>query len=221
MIKIKRKFLVGALLFGIPTLLPAQGTPIDEELSFSVQMSAGLPKSPDSFKDIWNPGIGFGAEARFHLSKFNALSVGVAVQTFGLDRQNYLDSVGPLVGATWEVIGGGTIQTTVLTVNYVRYFARPGSRLDFYLIAGGGYYMECPKDIDIEATIIVPGFPKSAFTVDADVPENSPGLNGGAGVELKLSSRIALAVDSRYHLIFSRSENTSFIAVSGGLWIRI
>jgi hypothetical protein len=196
-------------------------TPIDEKLSFGAHVSAGLPQSPDRFVDIWNPGAGIGAEARLHLSKFDALSVGFAVQTFGLDRQKYLGSVGPRVGATWEVIGGGSIQTSLLTVDYVRYFTRPRSGPGFYLLAGGGFYMERPKDIEIEATIIYPGFPKYKFTADADEPENRPGLNGGAGVELRLSSRIALAVESRYHLFFSRNENTSFLTVSGGLRIGI
>jgi hypothetical protein len=218
---IKGTTLIAAILFSILPLSSAQGTRIRGSLSFSAFASAGLPLGPDHFTKIWNPGVGFGTEARYHLTRMDALSVGFTFQPFRLDGREFLESVGPILGATWEIKGGGSIQTSCISVDYIRYFTPPESSLGFYLMAGGGIYLKRPKDVNIEATIIYPGLPKIQSTVKTDEPENKPGLNGGAGLELSLASRMDFVIEAKYHVFFTQNKNTSFITFMGGLRITI
>jgi hypothetical protein len=214
---IKEKSFIAAIFIFILPLSPAQATRTQGRLSVGAFVSAGLPLGPDHFKNIWNPGIGFGAVAVYPISRMDAVSVGFAFQTFCLDSRKYLEDIGPILGTTWEIIGGGSIQTSLISADYVRYLTPPESALGFYLTAGGGYYLKHPKDVEIEATIVYPGEPKIRSTVKADTAENKLGLHGGAGFELSVLPRMGFVIETKYHVFFTRTKNTSFLTVMGGI----
>lgn len=146
-------------------------------------------------------------------NKHEGLMLDFTYNDFGIN-QNFTRQA----GAT-----GGSTRIWAFTLDPVVHLASEGA-VDFYVTAGGGIYN---RTVDFNN-------PGSATTANFDPwfgfsgPAGSAvgtsyttyhgGVDGGAGVAIRLgTSRLKLFGEARYHYMFDRNMNYSFIPVVVGL----
>jgi hypothetical protein len=202
-----------------PTWIRAERT--TGSITIGAFSGIGLPFKPDHFKNGWKSDLGFGAEIRYHFSAMNSISVCYTYQSFKLDQEQYLKEKGRLLGAKWKVTGGGAFKISVLSLDFTRSFIPPTSRFDLYASAGGGYYLLKPEDVQVDITYIVPPFTPHATKQKNGEPENKLGIDGGLGLEIQTIKNLILWIEGKAHLIFTKTDQTSFIQVVSGLKLRL
>jgi hypothetical protein len=123
-------------------------------------------------------------------------------------------------------VPGGGSRIYAFTLNPMIHLI-PRGRFDVYLIGGGGYYrrtVEFTEPSSAIATGFDPYFgiffPVEVATTNVlgSVTQNKMGINGGAGVAVRLGEdgRATLFAESRYHHIYTTPVRTAILPVTFG-----
>ena len=207
--------------------------------SLSAYGSVGLSMTPETFKDFWKTGFGFGGELKCHITKTTGLAVSFTYQPFKLDGDAIIEwleeQAGEPVGPGMEVeyLGGGTTIDFV-SINIIQYFTTPPAPFGFYVTAGGGYYMPKMDDANMKFTYLGEPIEMQRWEEDDWGSDNGFGINGGVGLELMLGrGKVCLFVEGEYHHTFidmdsegleetagKKGGKISFITIMGGIRFR-
>jgi len=144
----------------------------------------------------------------------------------GAMLQTQYDSMG-INNTTLSNIGfpGGDVHVFSATIDPIVHL-RPHSRLDFYLIGGGGLYHRY-QEFTAPSVATVIGFDPFFGLTNIGVPTtqvlasssvNKPGANIGAGVAFGTQWRAKLYAEARYNHIFaSNGQRMDYVPVTFGI----
>ncbi|MFN7997458.1 MAG: outer membrane beta-barrel protein [Bryobacteraceae bacterium] len=123
-------------------------------------------------------------------------------------------------------VPAGSARIYSATLNPIIHF-NPHGRFDAYLIGGGGFYrrtIEFTQPTIATVTAFDPYygvfFPVAvpANTVLGSFSQNKGGLNGGAGMEVRVKgdSNLKVFAEARYHYLFTTPRRTQILPVTFG-----
>ena len=121
-------------------------------------------------------------------------------------------------------VPGGNVKLWSLTVNPVVHL-NPGSRVDVYVIGGGGLYHRT-QEFTAPTVDVVTAFDPFFGFYPVGVPANQilasysvmkPGVNIGAGFAVGTKWKAKFYAEARYHRMMFRDSHTDYIPVNFGL----
>jgi hypothetical protein len=109
----------------------------------------------------------------------------------------------------------GSQQYWAVTIDPVFHVNERGP-VDFYITGGGGIYSQITK---YEASSDLIGQHSGRYDLIGSDTLYKPGVNGGAGFSFSLGDRsnIKIFAEARYHRMFTRGSDASFILATSGI----
>ena len=101
----------------------------------------------------------------------------------------------------------------------VKYVILGQKKLGFYVLGGGGFYLEKVSNIHAHYTEVSPwgGTRTVDVTVQFEEEKTSFGITAGGGLIYKLSQNLALFGESLIVNSFAEDSNTSFLPIRIGI----
>lgn len=201
--------LAGLTLIAIATPAFAQSP-----ISFSI---GGGPTVPGKHMgQRFNNGYNLTAGIGIHPIRAFGVMAEFGFNDLGITR-TALDAVG---------VPGGSGRIYSVTLNPMVHLV-PRGRFDVYLIGGGGYYRRT-VEFTQPSSAIATGFDPywgvffpvevPTTTVIASRTQNKAGINGGAGIAIRLGedSRSTIFAESRYHYLYTSPVRTGVLPITFG-----
>jgi hypothetical protein len=233
-----RLFVLALLVLVATSQVFAQG----RRGQFEIYAGAGIPLSPDEFKDYFKLGLSLNAQYVF----FPAHQVGIPIfagyERFTVDKTAISDLFSSmLVGQYVYDDFGNLYQITDASVDSkgsasvfrfgagVRpYLTSPESSTQFFLFGNASYNLLKQKLEFTKASLTaedefgntLQGEVSGSDLGDAatsESDENKFGIAVGAGIEIPAGSSLNLIFQGLYNMIFTEEKSSSFIGVTAGL----
>lgn len=191
-------------------------TPAYGQSKFTFSVGGGPTVPAENTGRNLNTGFNLTAGAGYHPHR----TFGVMAE-FGFNRMKLNDGALDRIG-----VPGGSGRIYSVTLNPMIHLM-PEGRFDVYLIGGGGFYRRT-IELTEPSSAIVTGFDPwygvffpievPATNVLASFSQNKGGINGGAGVAIRLGedSRATIFAESRYHYIYTTPVRTRMLPVTFG-----
>ena len=203
-----------ASVFAYASAAAAQGTG-NSAAAAPAAMSAASTSTEPAFSlgvlggvSIPTGNLSDGASSGWHGGAFIGLNPGLPIsfRIEGVVHDFGTKSVSPATGVTVKDHG------VIINANLdgVWHFPTTGM-LQPYLIAGGGVY-----DVGNTASCSATGSGSCTGFKKGKATLNRFGINGGAGVNLKLSG-LAVFAEARYHDVFTSGNSSQMVPISVGL----
>jgi hypothetical protein len=198
---------IAALVLATPLLAQSK-------LSFSLGGGPTIPAKYSSSR--FDTGFNITAGVGVHRAK----AVGLMAE-FGFTRMAITRAQLTQIG-----VPDGSARVYSVTLNPIVHLV-PEGRFDVYLVGGGGYYrrtIEFTQPSSAIATAFDPFYgifypvEMPTTTVLGSYSQNKGGLNGGAGIAVRLAEdgNATLFAESRYHYVYTAPVRTAMLPVTIG-----
>ncbi len=175
-------------------------------MAVGIHGGIALPQGPEFFKENFNNGIGFGGEFRYNINQTTALGLSYTMLAFKADadkfksmyESTYMGFAKPSDDTyTLEI---NPVTVSVISANLIKYLTPPEASTGFFVTLGGGYYISKSPEVKISSGDYSEILAKSES-------ESDFGINGGLGVEFKISERMTFYAVGEYHYVFSEADD--------------
>ncbi len=180
----------------------------DDGPTFYLGGGIANPMSPDEFADYYKTGYTFGAGIGIPLGQSGKLSaVGtVDYNRFSINKNRIFSDIG--ISGAGIAVSGGTATVLSISGNGKLKLGSESKAIP-YLIAGVGFFRFSASD----ATVTGNGL---SVTVTGET-ENKLGIGAGAGVDISLNEKMAMFIEARYNVGFTKGDKTHFLPLKVGL----
>jgi opacity protein-like surface antigen len=167
-------------------------------MGIGIHGGIALPQGPEFLKENFNTGIGFGADFRYNINPTTALGLSYTLLSFKADEGKMEDMFfKPAADVTIEI---DPVQVSVISANLIKYLTSPEASTGFFVSIGGGYYTAKSPEVKISAPDL--GYEE---TIKSE-SESDFGINGGLGLEFKISKKMTFYASGEYHYIFTDDD---------------
>jgi hypothetical protein len=173
--------------------------------SMTVGVFGGLCmiRNPEAYREKYRNSIGFGGECLYSFSETASVGLSAVRIPFRRDLEKIRDAMGvKTAGAQWEISGGDS-DVRAFSANLIKIFSPPEASSGLTVSLGGAYYWFKFNDILYRSSCF-----RHAHKGRKSVAQF--GLNGGLGLEFRICRRFPVLVESKYHYIFTRREESGF-----------
>jgi opacity protein-like surface antigen len=208
-----RTFLVCVVMVA----LCAVGAQAQVKAEMQLNGELGVPVNPQAFTDGWSAagfggGVGFGiqvlpivtVQANFNYSRVGLDEDGIKQQllAFGFSQSDLANLS----------LDGGAINIMYVSGGAKVFLMEQGPARP-YVVGGMGYYRLSESDLDVSD-----GSQTTTLTFDS---ENAFGVNGGAGVDFAIGSKVDVFAEGQYVVGFTSGQSTGHVPVRVGLLFRM
>jgi hypothetical protein len=200
----KKKLAVTLLILVIS--LPAFGQGMAKPVIYA-GAGLGMPTGPTVFKDYWKMGIGFGGGVGIQINPKLEIIGKVFQTSFPLDDDKVLE------GTSGVTIDGLDFKSLEFGVDFKYLFplGAEDAPFKFAIIAGAG--MANIKFTDVTIT----GDEESITLPASSISETDFAFSFGAGFDYMLSPKAGLWFESRFVMVATEGESTSYLPMRAGV----